>query len=199
MDLRVNFDCLRTQCSPFYTGQVVVAETRNNQYQQLILAGRHALLADCSALEGGSDTGPDPLSLLMMALGSQISMALRSNADQNNWMLDQIVVRFDDPRDARDDEATLDSHRSNRRVACSIELVGELYDWQRSRLIAIANRHLAAWRPLITTQPGGEATDRSTAGSSFAEGDGMGTGNGISKPRASPRRGSKASPNFPCL
>jgi putative redox protein len=159
MDLQMNFDCLRTQPVPFCDGCVVVAETRNNPHQQLILAGRHTLLADRSALEGGYDTGPDPLSLFMMALGSQISMALRANADQRGWTLEQIVVHFDNPRLVPDDQRTFDSHRRNRRIACSIELVGDLYDWQRSRLIAIANRQLAAWSSLITMRPADEASD----------------------------------------
>jgi putative redox protein len=151
MDLQIDFDCLRTQRKPLYFERVTVAETHNNPYQQLILAGRHALLADRSAVEGGSDTGPDPLSLLMMALGSELSMALRANADQEGWPLEQIVLHFDNPRCAPDDQPTFDSHRSNRRIACSIELVGDLYERQRSQLIETANRHLAAWRSLVTT------------------------------------------------
>jgi uncharacterized OsmC-like protein len=74
-----------------------VGETGKNPHHQLILAGRHALLADRSMLEADDDTGPDPLSLFMMALGSQISMTLRAFADRNGWMLERIVVYFDDP------------------------------------------------------------------------------------------------------
>jgi uncharacterized OsmC-like protein len=159
MDLQIDFDCLRTQRKPLYFERVTVAETHNNPYQQLILAGRHALLADRSAVEGGSDTGPDPLSLLMMALGSEISMALRANADQEGWPLEQIVLHFDNPRCAPDDQPTLDSRRSNRRSACSIELVGDLYERQRSQLIGVANRHLAAWRSLVTTHRASEVAD----------------------------------------
>jgi putative redox protein len=159
MDLQINFDCLRTQPTPFCAGCVVVAETRNNPHQQLILAGRHTLLADRSALEGGCDTGPDPLSLFMVALGSQISMALRANADQQGWTLEQIVAHFDNPRCVPDDQWTFDSHRSNRRIACSIDLVGDLYDWQRSRLIAVANRQVATWSSLIILRPADEVVD----------------------------------------
>jgi len=78
-------------------------------------------------------------------------MALRANADQEGWPLEQIVLHFDNPRCASDDQPTFDSHRSNRRIACSIEPVGYLYERQRSQLIGIANRHLAAWRSLVTT------------------------------------------------
>ena len=33
---------------------------------------------------------------------------------------EQIVLYFDNPRCASDDQPTFDSHRSNRRIACSI-------------------------------------------------------------------------------
>ena len=148
MASQLDFDCLRTQRSPLYSRPVVVAATRNNPDQQIIFAVRHALLVDHSVLEGGSDMGPDPLSLLMMALGSQISMALRASASREGWALEQIVVYFNNPRCTLDDQRTFDRHRGKRHVACSIELAGDLYDWQRSQLIAVATRHLAAWRAL---------------------------------------------------
>lgn len=153
MEAQINFDCLRTQRSMLPPGRVVVAETGNSPHQQLIFAGRHALLADRSALEGGGDTGPDPQSLMMMALGSQISMALRTSADRNGWMLEQIVVRFDDPLRDPDSRRWHDERVNDRRIACSIELVGDLYDWQQSQLIAVANRHLAAWSSLVAVEP----------------------------------------------
>jgi uncharacterized OsmC-like protein len=160
MDLQINFDCLRTQRAPFNSGRVIVAETGNNPHQQLILAGRHALFADRSASEGGGDTGPDPRSLLMMALGSQISMALRASADRNGWMLEQVVVQFDDPLSREDDRPSFSRFRGESSVGCSVELVGDLYDWQRSQLLAVANRHLAAWRSLVIMHSADEVIDR---------------------------------------
>jgi len=160
MDLQINFDCLRTQHAPFDPGRVIVAETGTNPHQQLILAGRHALVADRLASEGGGDTGPDPRSLLMMALGSQISMALRDSADRNGWMLEQIVVQFDDPLRGEDEQHPVGRFRGETGVGCAIELVGDLYDWQRSQLLAVANRHLAAWRLLVIMHPADEVADR---------------------------------------
>ena len=48
MNMRVNFDCQRTQRRILAPGRVIVAETGNNQHQQLLFAGRHVLLADRS-------------------------------------------------------------------------------------------------------------------------------------------------------
>jgi hypothetical protein len=92
MSLKMNFDCQRAQPRKLSPGRVIVAETGNNQHQQLLFAGRHVLLADRSALEGGGDTGPDPQSLMLMALGARISMALRASADNNGWRLEQITL-----------------------------------------------------------------------------------------------------------
>lgn len=47
---------------------VVVASTQN--LQQEIQAGRHRFYADEPAEAGGNDTGPDPYSLLLSALGA---------------------------------------------------------------------------------------------------------------------------------
>jgi hypothetical protein len=87
-------------------------------------------------------------------------MALRASADRNGWMLEQIIVHFDDPSCGRNGRRSLDSHRDDRRIACSIELIGDLYDWQQSQLIAVANRYLAAWNALVTMQPTVRFADR---------------------------------------
>jgi putative redox protein len=47
---------------------VVVSSTQN--LQQEIQAGRHRLFADEPMEAGGNDTGPDPYSLLLSALGA---------------------------------------------------------------------------------------------------------------------------------
>jgi putative redox protein len=47
---------------------VVVSSTRN--LQQEVRAGPHRFIADEPADLGGNDTGPDPYSLLLSALGA---------------------------------------------------------------------------------------------------------------------------------
>jgi uncharacterized OsmC-like protein len=149
MDLQMNLDCQRIQHRGLSPGRVIVAETGNNQHQQVLFAGRHLLLADRSALEGGGDTGPDPQSLMLMALGSKISMALRACADNNGWRLEQITLQFDDPGWDRRDRRWNSEHRNDLRTSCAIDFVGDLYDWQQAQLIAIAKRHIAAWSSLV--------------------------------------------------
>jgi putative redox protein len=152
MNPPLNFDCQRRQRTVFAPGRVIVAETGNNPHQQLLFSGRHVLLADRSAAQGGSDTGPDPMALMMMALGSQLSMALRASADSNGWRLAQVVVRFDDPCCREPDEAWTEHRIVDHRMTCAIELAGDLYDWQQAQLIAVAERRLQAWASLVAIE-----------------------------------------------
>jgi hypothetical protein len=149
MKVRLNFDCYRTQHRTLSPGRVIVAETGNNPHQQLLVAGRHLLLADRPALQGGDDTGPDPQSLMLMALGSQISMALRTSADSNGWRLEQIVLQFDDSGCYQRNRWSSNEHHADVPLRCSIDFVGDLYDWQQAQLVTIAKRHIAAWSSLV--------------------------------------------------
>jgi uncharacterized OsmC-like protein len=151
MTVRMNFDCQRTQPILLSPGRVIVAETGVNRHQQLLVAGRHILLADRSALDGGGDTGPDPESLMLMALGSQVSMALRKGAERNGWMLEEIVLQFDDAGRSLRDSRWSNEHRDDLKISCAIDIVGDLYDWQQAHLITIARRYINAWSLLVAS------------------------------------------------
>ena len=152
MTRQMNFDCQRAQRRMLSPRRVIVTETGNNQHQQLVFAGRHVILADRSTLEGGGDTGPDPQSLMLMALGSQISMALRASADRNGWRLEQISLQFDASGWFQCNRARSNQHRGDPTITCAVDFVGDLYDWQRAHLVTIAERHIAAWSSLIIVE-----------------------------------------------
>lgn len=158
MDLQINFDSQRAQQRMLAPGRVVVAETGNNQHQQLLLSGRHALLADRSKQNGGDDTGPDPKALMMMALGSYLSMAVRAIADRRGWALEQILVYFDDPCSDQCNEPRRNNRVNDRRITCAVELVGHLDDRQQAQLVEIANQHLIDWNSFFgcASSRGGE-------------------------------------------
>jgi uncharacterized OsmC-like protein len=54
----------------------VIVESRQ-KLQQEIRSGEHRILADEPVTAGGDNTGPDPYSLLMAALGACTSMTLK--------------------------------------------------------------------------------------------------------------------------
>src|SRR4051812_33386742 len=75
-------------------GAVIVASTGKGAFEQLLLDGRHTLIADEPASAGGGDAGPGPYELLLMALGSCTSMTVHMYAARKKWPLAQVVVRL---------------------------------------------------------------------------------------------------------
>lgn len=74
-------------------GEVLVTE-RDQAFLRGLYAARHQLLADEPRAAGGSDLGPNPYELLLMALGACTSMTLRMVATRKGMALDDIEVRL---------------------------------------------------------------------------------------------------------
>ena len=122
-------------------GTVVVASTGNGAFEQVLLDGRHTLIADEPKAVGGGDAGPGPYELLLMSLGSCTSMTVHMYAARKKWPLEQVVVRLrhskvyaDDCADCENPKAMID------RLDRAIEFLGALDAEQRSRLLQIANQ-----------------------------------------------------------
>jgi putative redox protein len=71
---------------------VVVRETGEGKFQNLVVAGRHRLIADEPAAVGGLDTGPSPYDYLSIALGACTAMTLRIYAEHKKLALGRIAV-----------------------------------------------------------------------------------------------------------
>jgi uncharacterized OsmC-like protein/fermentation-respiration switch protein FrsA (DUF1100 family) len=71
---------------------VVVRETGEGKFQNLVIAGRHRLIADEPAAVGGLDTGPNPNDYLSIALGACTAMTLRVYAEHKQLPLGRISV-----------------------------------------------------------------------------------------------------------
>ncbi len=72
---------------------VIVSETGNGKFQNVIQAGRHRLIADEPVEVGGTDTGPGPYDYLSAALGACTTMTLRMYADRKKMALPALTVR----------------------------------------------------------------------------------------------------------
>jgi uncharacterized OsmC-like protein len=70
----------------------MVRETGEGKFQNLIVAGRHRLIADEPAAAGGLDTGPNPYDYLSIALGACTAMTLRIYAEHKNLALGRVAV-----------------------------------------------------------------------------------------------------------
>lgn len=90
-----------------------------------LTVGPHLLTAD-EPEPLSSDTGPTPGELLLAALGSCTSMAVRAYAGRHGWRLDHVVVdlRFG-PRG---------------EIVKNIRITGDLEPDQIQRLLAVAGR-----------------------------------------------------------
>lgn len=115
----------------------VVVRTGREHFPTDAIAGSHTLLLDEPVAVGGQDLGPSPYDLISLGLGACTSITLRMYADRKEWPLEEVRVRILHERihaKDRDEDGRMD------RLEREIELVGDLDDEQRQRLLQIADR-----------------------------------------------------------
>ncbi len=113
--------------------QVVVRESGDGPYGQVVFAGHHVTGADEPERVGGHDTGMSPYGYLLAALGACTSMTIRMYADRHAWPVRQISVSL---RHMAESGADGPVDRFERRIA----LTGPLTTEQRQRLFEIAEK-----------------------------------------------------------
>lgn len=127
-----------TAASP--DGVVTVAETGPGTYTQQITAGRHQLIAD-EPVPVGDDAGPNPYDLVLAGLGACTSMTVRMYANRKGWPLEQVRVMLRHSRIHAEDCAECETTKGMiDHIDREIELIGDLDDTQRERLMGIAER-----------------------------------------------------------
>ena len=123
------------------SGAHAVRVRTGSSYYTEIKSGGHGLLADEPARLGGTDRGPTPYGLLISALGSCTSITLRMYADRKGWDVDEINVYLNHEKvHASDCEECPDSPHKIDHIERLIEVVGDLDEKQRARLLEIADR-----------------------------------------------------------
>ncbi|ORA35285.1 OsmC family protein [Mycobacterium aquaticum] len=122
------------------TTDVTVTETGPGTYTQEITAGRHQFLAD-EPLPVGDDAGPNPYDFVLAGLGACTSMTVRMYADRKGWPLERVRVTLRHSRIHAKDCAECETKLGMLdQIDREIELIGDLDDDQRQRLMAIAER-----------------------------------------------------------
>ena len=119
---------------------VVVEETGGGRFQQRITAGKHHLQADEPVASGGLDSGLDPYSLLLSALGACTSMTLRLYAERKQLPLGRVSVHLRHSKIHAADCAECETKTGRLdRIDREIVLRGNFDDAQRKRLLEIAD------------------------------------------------------------
>ena len=121
----------------------VVVETGPARFETEIVVRGHSLTADEPIDHDGTDRGPTPYELLSSALGACTSITLRMYADRKGWPLERVVVRLTHAKvhakDCPDADPRYEHQGKIDHIERRIELVGDLEDEQRTRLMEIAD------------------------------------------------------------
>lgn len=131
---------------------VLVTESGQGRFQQLVRAGNSSLIADEPTSVGGDGTGPTPYDLMSAALGTCTSMTLRMYGDRKKMNLGRISVQVTHSRThAADCEDCADGRdRKISRFDRVISIDGDPTEEERQRLLEIADR-CPVHRTLIQT------------------------------------------------
>jgi putative redox protein len=136
-DIKTHETCPDTGSSE---GTVTVTETGSGTYTQQITAGHHRLVAD-EPRPIGDDAGPTPYDLLLAALGACTSMTVRMYAARKDWPLERVRVTLRHSRIHAKDCVDCETSKGwIDHIDRDVELVGDLDDSQRQRLLRIAER-----------------------------------------------------------
>jgi len=106
-----------------------------------VQAGRHTLIADEPAANGGTDLGPDPYRYLAAALGSCTVMTLNMYARHKGLAAGRVCCEVTHDRiHAEDCDDCENSSGKIDRLIRRISIEGELDQDQRRRMLEIADR-----------------------------------------------------------
>ncbi len=125
------------------TDKQVVVRLEGDDFTTEVQAGDHAIVADEPVSFGGNNFGPSPYELLNAGLGACTAMTLKMYARRKGWQLDDVYVHLSYAKTQRYDQHMNEPENAGSRIdrfEREIELIGDLNDEQKQRLLEIANK-----------------------------------------------------------
>jgi putative redox protein len=119
----------------------VVVRGNTAGFAQEVTVGSHRFYSDEPKHAGGEDAGASPYELLAAALGACTSMTLAMYARRKKWPLASVIVHLRHSKIHAKDCVDCDTKEEQLdRIDRDIELIGDLSEDQRARLLEIADR-----------------------------------------------------------
>jgi len=130
-----------TEKRPEIIDNRVTAKTGHEGFFTELFVNGHNLIADEPERFGGTNRGPSPYDYLLAALGACTTMTMQMYARQKNWPLDAALVRLRHTKiHAHDCQGCEENQQMIDRFERELELIGNLNDEQRQRLMEISER-----------------------------------------------------------
>jgi len=121
-------------------GEVTVAEN-DHKFLLDVQTDSHKWHADEPREVGGANAGPDPYEHLLASVGTCSAMTVRMYANRKKWPLQDVKITLRHSREYHKDCEGCDEKPSQLDViGRDIELIGDLDDAQRERLMEIADK-----------------------------------------------------------
>lgn len=110
-------------------------------YRTAINIRQHTVIADELIQDGGTDTGPTPMEILLGTAGACIAVTTKAYAQRKGWPLEGVSVELEMERIKREDYPAYDGDAPFvHQVRERIHFDGPLTDEQRARLMAVAGK-----------------------------------------------------------
>lgn len=114
----------------------IQASTKKEKYRTAVKTQNHLFVVDEPIEVGGKDLGPTPGQLFASSLATCSSITLKMYADHKGWDLQEVIIDVDFERNKME---------SKTFVTKQIQLIGNLDDEQKKRLLEIASKCPIHW------------------------------------------------------
>jgi len=125
-------------------------------YRTVISIRDHVVIADEPVQDGGSDSGPTPMEIMLSTAGACVAVMTKAYAQRKNWPLEGVYVELGMERIRREDYPAYSGEAAFvHEIRENIRFDGPLSDDQKARLLVIAGKcpvHVLLSNPVFFAQ-----------------------------------------------